>query len=48
MQGISWLAENHLASQEGLCYREEVSIYHVNVEEGALEKNAIICVTPGS
>ena len=27
MRGISWLAENRLASQEGLCYMEWVSKY---------------------
>ena len=29
MWGISWLAANQLASQEGLCTMEQVSIYNV-------------------
>ena len=31
MQGISWLAEKLLASQEGLCSMEEVSKYVCDV-----------------
>jgi len=43
MRGISWLAENLLASQEGLCSKEQVIKLVYRLKDKTLGKEHTVC-----